>query len=92
MSEKADDQAPDFESALKELEALVETLESGELDLNQSLAHFKRGVELSRQCRRMLDTAQQSVEALVDPQDESGAAPFTSGTDSDSPESAETSD
>lgn len=68
--------APEFESALKELEELVEKLESGDLDLNQSLAHFKRGVELSRQCRKMLDQAQQSVEALTDPDDEASARPF----------------
>ena len=77
MSDSAETkQGPDFEAALKDLEALVDKLESGDLDLNQSLAHFKRGVELSRQCRKMLDEAQQSVEALTDPDDESSAVPF----------------
>lgn len=66
---------PDFESALKELESLVEKLESGDLDLNQSLAHFQRGVQLSRECQRMLDKARQTVEELTDPDDEQSLRP-----------------
>jgi exodeoxyribonuclease VII small subunit len=67
---------PDFESALKELESLVEQLESGELNLDQSLDRFKRGVELTRHCQDVLDKAQQTVEQLLKPDDESSAAPF----------------
>lgn len=87
MSEPEDKPAePDFETALKELESLVERLESGEMDLNDSLEHFKRGVEISRQCRAILDRARQSVEALGDPDDPESAAPFEpeSGNDSTS--------
>lgn len=67
---------PDFEQALQELEALVEQLESGELSLDQSLQRFKRGVELTRHCQGVLEQAQQSVEQLLEPDDESSAAPF----------------
>lgn len=67
---------PDFESALKELESLVEQLESGELNLDQSLDRFKRGVELTRHCQDVLDKAQQTVEQLLKPDDESSAAPI----------------
>lgn len=72
-------QLPDFEKALEELESLVEQLESGELNLDQSLQQFKRGVELTRHCQGVLEQAQQSVEKLLDPQDESSAAPFEHG-------------
>jgi len=71
-----DDQLPDFEKALAELEALVEKLESGGLNLDQSLADFRRGVELTRRCQAVLDRAQQSVEQLLDPDEEDSAAPF----------------
>jgi exodeoxyribonuclease VII small subunit len=64
---------PDFEQALTELESLVEKLESGDLSLDQSLQHFKRGVELTRHCQTVLDEAQQTVERLVNPDDESSA-------------------
>jgi exodeoxyribonuclease VII small subunit len=67
---------PDFEQALEELEALVDQLETGELSLDQSLDRFKRGVELTRHCQSVLDLAQQTVQQLVDPDNESSAVPF----------------
>jgi exodeoxyribonuclease VII small subunit len=75
MNEK-DKQLPDFEKSLEELEGLVEQLESGELNLDQSLDQFKRGVELTRHCQAVLKKAQQTVEKLVDLDDESSATPF----------------
>jgi exodeoxyribonuclease VII small subunit len=71
------DKLPDFEKALAELEELVNKLESGELSLDDSLSQFKRGVELTRQCQLVLDQAQQSVEKLLNPDDESSAEDFT---------------
>lgn len=70
------EELPDFEKALEELERLVEQLESGTLNLDQSLQHFRRGVELTRHCQGVLDRAQQTVEQLIDPEDESSAAPL----------------
>jgi exodeoxyribonuclease VII small subunit len=67
---------PDFEKSLQELETLVTRLESGELTLDKSLAEFKRGVELTRHCQSVLDNARQTVEQLLDPDDESSAEPF----------------
>jgi exodeoxyribonuclease VII small subunit len=69
---------PDFEKALEELEALVEQLESGDLSLDESLKQFKRGVELTRHCQGVLDSAQQTVQKLTDTDDESSAIPFDS--------------
>lgn len=70
------DAAPlDFEQALGDLETLVQKLESGELSLDQSLAEFKKGVELTRRCQDVLDKAQLTVEALLDNDDESSARP-----------------
>jgi exodeoxyribonuclease VII small subunit len=77
MNEKSK-QDVGFEQALGELEALVEQLESGDLSLDQSLKQFKRGVELTRLCQAILDQAQQVVEQLTDPDDESSAIPFES--------------
>ncbi len=75
MTDTADKQ-PDFEQALQELESLVTRLESGEMSLDESLSEFKRGVELTRHCQTVLDKAQQSVEQLLDTDDESSAEPF----------------
>ncbi len=56
---------PSFETTLAELETLVEQLESGELELADSLDKFKRGIELSKQCRAMLDQAQQTIDEVM---------------------------
>ncbi|NKI36010.1 exodeoxyribonuclease VII small subunit [Wenzhouxiangella sp. XN79A] len=64
---------PSFEAKLAELESLVEALETGDLELAESLERFKRGVALSQDCRTMLDAAQQQVETLLD--DDSLSAP-----------------
>jgi exodeoxyribonuclease VII small subunit len=77
--EKDKETLPEFEEALKELESLVEQLETGELTLDQSLSRFKRGVTLTRHCQGVLDKAQQSVQQLTDPEDESSAEPFDAG-------------
>jgi len=55
-----------FEEALKELESIVQTLEHGELRLDESLKLFERGVELTRQCRGSLDHAELKVRNLLD--------------------------
>jgi exodeoxyribonuclease VII small subunit len=72
MTEKTQE-LPDFEQALAELESLVEQLESGDLNLDQSLQQFKRGVALTRHCQEVLEKAQQTVEQLLSPDDESSA-------------------
>ena len=56
---------PDFEAALEELEALVERLERGDLQLEDALRSFERGVQLTRQCQGALAAAQQKVEILL---------------------------
>jgi exodeoxyribonuclease VII small subunit len=77
MNDKSE-KLPDFEKSLAELESLVEQLESGDLNLDQSLKQFKRGVELTRHCQGVLEKAQQSVEQLLDNDDESSAIPLDS--------------
>jgi len=57
---------PDFEKALKQLETLVEQLESGEDSLEDSLRRFEEGVALSRQCQEALKVAEQRVKVLIE--------------------------
>ena len=56
---------PDFETALKELETLVDTMEKGDLSLEDSLRHFERGVHLSRPSQQALTDAEQQVHILM---------------------------
>ena len=55
----------DFESSLAELETLVARMEQGEQPLEESLRDFERGVQLTRQCQSMLNSAQQRVDILT---------------------------
>ena len=55
----------DFEAAMKDLEALVDRLEQGDLPLEESLAAFERGVMLTRNCQTALKGAEQKVEILL---------------------------
>lgn len=66
----------DFEKALHELEDLVEKMEKGELSLDQALADFQRGIELSRACQDTLKAAEQKVQILIDQSDKGQLAPF----------------
>jgi exodeoxyribonuclease VII small subunit len=56
--------APTFESALAELESIVERMEGGELPLKDALAAYKRGAELLQFCQATLKDAQQQVLVL----------------------------
>jgi exodeoxyribonuclease VII small subunit len=57
-------QPKDFESALKELEALVLDMENGDLSLEESLAAYKRGTELSTFCQQKLEDAEMQIKVL----------------------------
>ena len=54
-----------FESALGELESIVQQLEQGDLDLEESLRLFEKGVKLSRECRERLAKAERRIEILL---------------------------
>jgi exodeoxyribonuclease VII small subunit len=55
---------PSFEEALVELESLVETMEKGDMTLEQSLQSYERGVVLARICQQALQAAEQKVRVL----------------------------
>ncbi|ABI67901.1 exodeoxyribonuclease VII small subunit [Syntrophomonas wolfei] len=54
-----------FELALKKLEESVEQLESGELELEESIKVFEQGIELSLFCRKELSQAEGKIQRLV---------------------------
>ena len=54
----------DFEAAIAELETIVKKLEEGDLALEQSLALYERGVQLSRFCHAQLEQAERRIEIL----------------------------
>jgi len=61
-----------FEEMLKDLEAIVDRLESGTLSLENSLAAFEQGVGLVRELTAKLDDVERRVEVLTREDGESG--------------------
>lgn len=62
----SDTSIKDFEAAIAELEAIVKKLEEGDLALEQSLALYERGVQLSRFCHARLEDAERRIEILTE--------------------------
>lgn len=67
MSEKTHDDIKQmsFETALGELERIVQQLESGEVELEQSIAIYERGAALRAHCEARLKDAELKVEKIV---------------------------
>ena len=67
-----------FEDALKDLEAVVRRLESGEAPLDESIDLYARGDALRAHCQARLDAAQARIEAIVTDRDgaATGTRPF----------------
>ncbi len=55
-----------FEASLEKLEKLVETMEDGDLTLEESLRIFEEGVKLTRECQQALADAEQKVKVLIE--------------------------
>jgi exodeoxyribonuclease VII small subunit len=64
MTDTSDTSIRDFEAAIAELESIVKKLEEGDLALEQSLALYERGVQLSRFCHQRLEDAERRIEIL----------------------------
>ncbi len=58
-----------FETALEDLEQVVEQLESGDLALEDSLAAFEKGVGLAKYCNQKLNDVEKKVELLIKDKD-----------------------
>jgi exodeoxyribonuclease VII small subunit len=54
-----------FEESIQALEALVSRMESESLSLEESLAHYQRGLELVRLCQDALENAQRQVASTL---------------------------
>ena len=75
-----------FKEASVELEQVVRSLEGGDLELEDALARYARGVELLRSLRERLSKAEQKVQVLLDATDadvthDTTAAPSTAFID-----------
>ncbi len=54
-----------FEEAMRELEGIVTKLDSGNVELDQSIALYERGAALKAHCEAKLKAAEERVERLT---------------------------
>jgi exodeoxyribonuclease VII small subunit len=62
-----------FESAMAELDLLVDKMEAGQLPLEESIAAYQRGTALVKYCEKILADAEQRIQVLA-PNSATGAA------------------
>ena len=53
-----------FDEALAQLETLIQSMERGELSLEDALASYKQGIELMRLCQSKLTDVEQQLKIL----------------------------
>jgi exodeoxyribonuclease VII small subunit len=56
---------PDFETSLKELEEIVEQLETSDLALDETLAKYEKGIKIYKQCYQILEKAEKKINILL---------------------------
>lgn len=67
-----------FEESLSELDTIVQSLEQGDLNLEESMALFERGLKLSQLSQVKLQSAEQRVQILLDKNGNAELSDFTS--------------
>ena len=67
---------PELETAITEINTLVENMEQGDLNLEQSLEHFERGITLIKHCQKTLQAAEQKVQLLIQKNGEEDLQPY----------------
>lgn len=55
-----------FEEQIEDLEKIVKELETGELSLDTSVEKFEEGIKISKECSKILDTAEKKITMLVE--------------------------
>ena len=54
-----------FEETMKELEDVVQKLEAGQLNLDDSIKEFEKGMKLSKKASKYLEDAEKKITILV---------------------------
>ncbi|MEO5720721.1 MAG: exodeoxyribonuclease VII small subunit [Chthoniobacterales bacterium] len=67
MSSPAKKSSPElnFEAAMDRLEAIVEQMESGEMQLEELIVRYEEGMKLVKTCQERLASAEQRIEIIT---------------------------
>ena len=53
-----------FETAFNELKEITEMLESGDITIDESLKKYEKGIELIKNCNKILEDAKLQIETI----------------------------
>lgn len=54
-----------FETSMEQLEKIVQELEKGDLNLDDSIKKFEEGMKISRDCNKFLEGAEKKITVLI---------------------------
>ena len=54
-----------FEEQIQELEKIINELENGNLNLDESVIKFEEGMKISKECNKMLEDAEKKITILL---------------------------
>lgn len=54
-----------FEEQIQELEKIINELENGNLNLDDSVVKFEEGMKISKECNKMLEDAEKKITILL---------------------------
>lgn len=80
---KSIDKVFNFEASLKALNEDVERMEKGDLSLEESLKTFEHGIQLTRDCQKILSEAEQKVQILIEKNGSIDFSPYQSNHTND---------
>ena len=64
MSKKEENKS--FEDLMQILENIVQTLEKGDLNLDESVEKFEEGMKISKECNKMLEDSEKRISILLE--------------------------
>lgn len=64
MSKKEENKS--FEELMKKLESIVQELEKGDLNLDDSVNKFEEGMKISKECNKILENSEKRISILLE--------------------------
>ena len=64
MSKKEENKS--FEELMEKLETIVQELEKGDLNLDDSVAKFEEGMKISKECNKILENSEKRISILLE--------------------------
>lgn len=79
--QKTDVDKLSFEEAIKELTNIVGKIEQGQIPLQDSLEQYEKGMALIKQCRTILQKAEERIEKITKEEDSQDSSRHEKGPD-----------